>query len=69
MPGGGGTIRVNEPATYLGKDGTEWAQTLQHSDPILRRLAVYALGEIGPQASGGGRGPAVLERHLTGSKG
>ncbi len=44
---------MNEPATYLGKDGTAWAQTLQHSDPILRRLAVYALGEIGPQAQGG----------------
>ena len=54
MPGGWGTISVNEPATYLGKDGTEWAHTLQHSDPILRRLAVYALGEIGPQAPGGG---------------
>jgi HEAT repeat protein len=48
-----GRISVHEPATYLGKDGTEWAQTLQHSDPILRRLAVYALGEIGPQAQGG----------------
>jgi len=44
---------VNEPATYLGKDETAWAHTLQHSDPILRRLAVYALGEIGPQAQGG----------------
>ena len=44
---------MNEPATYLGKEGMEWVQTLQHSDPILRRLAVYALGEIGPQAPGG----------------
>ena len=41
---------MSEPATYLGKGGTEWAQTLEHSDPLLRRLAVYALGEIGPQA-------------------
>jgi HEAT repeat protein len=41
---------VSESATYLGKDGTEWAQALEHSDPLLRRLAVYALGEIGPQA-------------------
>jgi len=41
---------VSEPATYLGKDGTDWAQILEHSDPILRRLAVYALGEIGPPA-------------------
>src|SRR5712664_1926815 len=53
MPGGWGTISVNELATYMGKDGTEWAHILQHSDPILRRLAVYALGEIGPQAPGG----------------
>ena len=28
MPGGGGTISVNELATYLGKDGTEWAYIL-----------------------------------------
>jgi len=41
---------VSEPATYLGQGGTEWVQTLEHSDPLLRRLAVYALGEIGPQA-------------------
>ena len=39
---------MSEQATYLGKDGTEWAQTLEHSDSILRRLAVYALGEISP---------------------
>ena len=44
---------MNEPATYLGKEGMEWVQTLQHSDPILRRLAVYALGELGPQGQGG----------------
>ena len=41
---------MSEQATYLGKGGTEWAQILEHSDPILRRLAVYALGEIGPPA-------------------
>ena len=41
---------MSEQATYLGKGGTEWAQTLEHSDPVLRRLAVYALGEIGPPA-------------------
>ena len=41
---------MSEQATYLGKGGTAWAQTLAHSDPVLRRLAVYALGEIGPQA-------------------
>ena len=39
---------MSEQATYLGKGVTEWVQTLEHSDPILRRLAVYALGEIDP---------------------
>jgi HEAT repeat protein len=41
---------VSEQATYLGKGVTEWMQTLENSDPILRRLAVYALGEIDPPA-------------------
>ena len=41
---------MSEQATYLGQDGTAWAHTLEHQDPVLRRLAVYALGEIGPQA-------------------
>jgi HEAT repeat protein len=41
---------MSEHATYLGKDATAWVQTLEHSDPVRRRLAVYALGEIGPQA-------------------
>ncbi len=45
---------MSEQATYLGKGETEWAQTLEHSDPVLRRLAVYALGEIGPQAQAAG---------------
>ena len=41
---------MSEQETYLGKGITEWAHTLEHSDPVLRRLAVYALGEIGPPA-------------------
>jgi HEAT repeat protein len=41
---------VSEQEAYLGKGITEWAHTLEHSDPILRRLAVYALGEISPPA-------------------
>jgi HEAT repeat protein len=41
---------VSEQDAYLGKGITEWAHTLKHSDPVLRRLAVYALGEIGPPA-------------------
>jgi len=41
---------VSESATYLGKDGAAWAQTVAHDDPVQRRLAVYALGEIRAQA-------------------
>jgi HEAT repeat protein len=41
---------VSDIATYLGKDAAAWAQTLGHRDPVMRRLAVYALGEIGPPA-------------------
>lgn len=41
---------MSESATYLGKDGAAWAQAVAHDDPVQRRLAVYALGEIRPQA-------------------
>ncbi len=41
---------MSESATYLGKDGAAWAQTVAHDDPVQRRLAVYALGEIRAQA-------------------
>ena len=41
---------MSEQDAYLGKGITAWAHTLEHSDPVLRRLAVYALGEIGPPA-------------------
>ena len=41
---------MSEQDAYLGKGITEWAHTLEHSDPVLRRLAVYALGEIGSPA-------------------
>ena len=41
---------MSEQETYLGKGITEWAHTLEHSDPVLRRLAAYALGEISPPA-------------------
>jgi HEAT repeat protein len=41
---------VSELASYLGKDGAAWAQMLADPDPVLRRLAAYALGEIGPPA-------------------
>jgi len=41
---------MSEHDTYLGQGITEWAHTLAHRDPVLRRLAAYALGEIGPPA-------------------
>ena len=41
---------MSEQETYLGQGITAWAHTLEHSDPVLRRLAAYALGEIGPPA-------------------
>lgn len=41
---------MSKRATYLGQDADSWAQKLTDRDPVLRRLAIYALGEIGPQA-------------------
>jgi HEAT repeat protein len=41
---------LGELATYLGRDAAAWAQLLAQNDPVQRRLAVYALGEIGPRA-------------------
>ena len=41
---------MSEQDTYLGQGITEWSHILEHSAPVRRRLAVYALGEIGPPA-------------------
>ncbi|GIW81009.1 MAG: hypothetical protein KatS3mg105_2816 [Gemmatales bacterium] len=35
---------------YLDKTVKEWIKTLEQGDALLRRLAVYALGEMGPDA-------------------
>jgi len=35
---------------YLNKETEVWVKDLTNKDPIARRAAVYALGEIGPQA-------------------
>jgi HEAT repeat protein len=34
--------------TYLGHPGSVWIRVLLDPDPLVRRLGVYALGEIGP---------------------
>jgi HEAT repeat protein len=36
--------------TYLNKGTEVWVKDLTDKDPVARRLAVYALGEIGPTA-------------------
>ena len=41
---------MSEQGTYLGQDAASWTRRLEDRDPVLRRLAVYALGEIGPGA-------------------
>lgn len=48
---------MGEAASYLDKDAAVWAQILGDRDPVVRRLAVYALGEIG--AAGMGLAPAL----------
>ena len=39
-----------DSTTYLGKPAEFWASSLQDRDPLVRRLSVYALGEIGLEA-------------------
>jgi HEAT repeat protein len=41
---------MNAHQVYLGRPAREWAAQLKSDDPLERRLAVYALGEIGPAA-------------------
>jgi HEAT repeat protein len=38
---------MQQQARYLGRDAVAWSATLAERNPVLRRLAVYALGEIG----------------------
>jgi HEAT repeat protein len=48
---------MSEDACYLGRDAQAWEEVLADRDPVLRRLAVYALGEIG--AAGPGLAPML----------
>jgi HEAT repeat protein len=45
-----GTIPASSEAKYLNKGPEVWVENLGSEDPLVRRAAVYALGEIGPQA-------------------
>jgi HEAT repeat protein len=42
---------MSAQADYLGTSVADWAEALSSDDPLQRRLAAYALGEIGPAAS------------------
>jgi HEAT repeat protein len=39
-----------QQATYLDQPLDHWVAMLDDADPLVRRLAVYALGEMGPGA-------------------
>ena len=41
---------MTSPAGYLGRPAEVWAGMLDDADPLKRRLAAHALGEIGPAA-------------------
>jgi HEAT repeat protein len=41
---------MNSQVAYLGTSITDWMAALSSSDPLLRRLGAFALGEIGPAA-------------------
>jgi HEAT repeat protein len=43
---------MSDEARYLGRDAEAWAKTLADRNPVLRRLALYALGEIGAAEHG-----------------
>lgn len=45
-----GKGHVAKEGKYLDKTTAEWVEVLRSEDGLLRRLAVYALGEIGPAA-------------------
>ena len=38
------------PARYLGKTSSDWSRLLQDGEPVVRRLAADALGELGAAA-------------------
>jgi HEAT repeat protein len=41
---------LQSDGTYLDRRAESWMQDLKDADPIVRRAAAYALGEIGPPA-------------------
>jgi HEAT repeat protein len=43
-------MQKSKDGTYLDKGTEVWVKDLTSGDPVTRRAAVYALGEIGPQA-------------------
>src|SRR5262249_51532726 len=53
-PAGWGGVRevgaMSGQDTYLETSVADWVGALRSSDPLLRRLGAYALGEIGPAA-------------------
>ncbi len=42
---------MSAQGAYLGTSTADWVGALSSGDPLQRRLAAYALGEIGPAAS------------------
>jgi HEAT repeat protein len=43
---------MSSQVAYLGTSVADWMRLLSSSDPLQRRLGAYALGEIGPAATG-----------------
>jgi HEAT repeat protein len=43
-------MTTSTPPDYLGTSATDWIAELSSSEPLRRRLAAHALGEIGPAA-------------------
>ena len=43
---------MSAQVNYLGTSVADWVGALSSGDPLQRRLAAYALGEIGPAAEG-----------------
>ena len=43
-------MQKSSVGTYLNKGTAVWVKDLTNEDPVARRAALYALGEIGPQA-------------------
>ena len=42
---------MSDHASYLGISVAQWVEALHSTDPLERRLAAHALGEVGPAAA------------------